>query len=78
MLPETDIGRDPNAFEPILPFEWGNFDNPAPDAFNWVTKNCVNTPQKQGICGSCYAFAATSAIESSYCIQGNELLKLSE
>lgn len=76
MLPETDIGRKVDAVDPVI-----NFDSrftEAKDSVNWVDKNCVNTPQKQGKCGACYAFAATSAVESSNCIDNGELLKLSE
>ena len=75
MLPETDIGREIDAVDPVINFE---NDAVAPESVNWVEKNCVNTPQKQGKCGACYAFAATAAVESSYCIASGELLKLSE
>ena len=75
MLPETNIGGEAYSSEPIINFE---NDSANPDSVNWVEKNCVNTPQQQGKCGGCYAFAATSAVESSYCVDSSELLKLSE
>ena len=75
MLPETDIGRKVDAVDPIIKSE---YNTAAPESVNWVEKNCVNTPQSQGKCGACYAFAATAAVESSYCIDSGELLKLSE
>ena len=75
MLPETNIGREVDSADPLINFE-SKFD--APESVNWVEKNCVNTPQRQGKCGACYAFAATSAVESSYCVESGELLKLSE
>ena len=75
MLPETP--SDPYSLdEPFLTSEKEATD--APDSVNWVTKNCVTPPQNQGKCGGCYAFAATAAVESSYCISSGELLKLSE
>jgi KDEL-tailed cysteine endopeptidase len=45
---------------------------------NWVTAGAVNPIKNQGQCGSCWAFSATSAIESANKIAGNALLSLSE
>jgi C1A family cysteine protease len=79
MLPETDIGRKVDAVDPVINFDGSmTAENNSEESVNWVEKNCVNTPQKQGKCGACYAFAATSAVESSYCIASGVLLKLSE
>jgi len=47
---------------------------------DWRTARggCVNPVQNQGSCGSCFSFAGTAAAESSHCIAGNGLIKLSE
>lgn len=45
---------------------------------NWVTAGKVSPIQNQGQCGSCWAFATTAAVETSYAVKNNSLLKLSE
>jgi C1A family cysteine protease len=64
-----------------------NFELPEPSlldtsnlssSVDWRTKGAVNAVKNQGMCGSCWAFSATSAVESHHFIQTGKLLDLSE
>lgn len=50
--------------------------NPPP--INWVTLGKMSPVKDQGVCGSCYAYSATSAIESALIISQNITVDLSE
>ena len=43
-----------------------------PDELDWTkTRGIITSIKQQGLCGSCYAFAAVAAIEAAYNIQHN-------
>jgi len=48
------------------------------DSIDWVSQGVVNQVKDQGHCGSCWTFAATSTVESSYALATGKLLNLAE
>ena len=49
-----------------------------PKSFDWRSQKVVNSIKNQGSCGSCWAFATISNIESLYAIKHKKLLRFSE
>jgi len=49
-----------------------------PDALDWRDKNVVQAPKDQSSCGSCWAFSASSVLESHIAIQTGKLFDFSE
>jgi len=57
--------------------EFRNLVTDVPGSFDWRSKNAVTPTKDQGMCGSCWAFSATEAIESQWFLAGNNLTSLS-
>ncbi|XP_072004084.1 cathepsin L-like [Engystomops pustulosus] len=49
-----------------------------PKSVDWRDSNCVTHVKNQAMCGSCWAFAAVSVLESHHCIKSKELVEFSE
>lgn len=76
-----NIARDPVYDHSADYFSANSTSNQSlPASVNWVTVTpaVVNPVQDQGQCGSCWAFSATAAQESSMAIQFGTLYKFSE
>ncbi|OQS03294.1 cysteine protease family C01A [Thraustotheca clavata] len=59
-----------SAFATVLPTATAS----VPSTLDWSTTPCVAPVKNQGVCGSCFAFAAVAAAESAYCLANNNKL----
>ncbi|KDO23517.1 hypothetical protein SPRG_11439 [Saprolegnia parasitica CBS 223.65] len=48
----------------------------ATTSIDWSTSGCMAPVRNQGVCGSCFAYAAVAAAESAYCLVNNRQLTL--
>lgn len=49
-----------------------------PESLDWVSRGVVTDVKNQGMCGSCWSFSATGALEGLYAIQTGRLVNFSE
>ncbi|XP_073465114.1 cathepsin S-like [Aquarana catesbeiana] len=78
MTPEEVGGKITDIPEPNYTSGLDQLDVKVPDSFDWRTKDCVTKVKAQRQCGSCWAFAATGALECQMKLKTGKLQSLSE
>ncbi|XP_073466596.1 cathepsin S-like [Aquarana catesbeiana] len=83
MTPEEVGGKitgfkAPDILEPDYTSGLDELDVNVPDSIDWRTKDCVTRVKNQGDCLSCWAFAATGALECQMKLKTGKLQSLSE
>jgi len=71
----------PNTQNNGLPFDMSKYTEKQktfPESFDWRIQGAVTPVKDQGVCGSCWSFGTTGAIEGAYFMKHNHLVRLSQ
>jgi hypothetical protein len=60
-----------------LPFDKSEFPKETPADWDWRLYGAVAPVKDQGVCGSCWSFGTTGAIEGAYFVKHKKLIRLS-